>query len=105
MIRERNQLAMRYRSDGEGRKAEWLGRMDNDRRSILSAAFEQAETIRGRADAEAARIYADAYNPPNRRNFYVFWRAIESYRQTMLNFEKILSTDMDYFRFLYSQSP
>ncbi|MDR2542066.1 MAG: protease modulator HflC [Treponema sp.] len=105
MIRERNQLAMRYRSDGEGRKAEWLGRMDNDRRSILSAAYEQAETIRGRADAEAARIYADAYNPTDRRNFYNFWRAIESYRQTMPNFEKFLTTDMDYFRFLHSHTP
>jgi len=102
MIRERNQLAMAYRSDGEGRRAEWLGRMDNDRRSILSAAYEQAETIRGRADAEAARIYADAYNPFDRRSFYNFWRAIESYRDTMPKFEKILTTDMEYFRYLYS---
>lgn len=100
MIRERNQLAMAYRSDGEGRRAEWLGRMDNDRRSILSAAYEQSETIRGRADAEAARIYAEAYNRD--RGFFDFWRAIESYRQTMPKFDKILTTDMDYFRYLYS---
>ena len=100
MIRERNQLAMAYRSDGEGRKAEWLGRMDNDRRSILSAAYEQSETIRGRADAEAARIYADAYNTD--RTFFDFWRAIESYRVTMPKFDKTLTTDMEYFRYLYS---
>lgn len=31
MKRERNQLAMAYRSDGEGRKAEWLGKMDNEK--------------------------------------------------------------------------
>jgi len=100
MIRERNQLAMAYRSDGEGRRAEWLGRMDNDRRSILSAAYEQAETIRGRADAEASRIYADSYNRD--RGFFDFWRAIESYRQTMPKFEKTLTTDMEYFRYLYT---
>ena len=100
MIRERNQIAMFFRSQGEGRKAEWLGRMDNDKRSILSAAYEEAETIRGRADAEAARIYADAYNMD--RTFFDFWRAIESYRQTMPNFEKTLTTDMEYFRYLYS---
>ena len=100
MIRERNQIAMFYRSQGEGRKAEWLGRLDNDRRSILSAAYEQAETIRGRADAEAARIYADAYNTD--RSFFDFWRAIESYRTTMPNFNKTLTTNMDYFRYLYS---
>ena len=100
MIRERNQIAQAFRSRGEGRKAEWLGRMDNDKRSILSAAYERAETIRGRADAEAARIYADAYNV--NRSFFEFWRAIESYRQTMPKFDKTLTTDMEYFRYLYS---
>ena len=102
MIRERNQLAMAYRSDGEGRKAEWLGRMDNDRRSILSAAYEQEQTIMGNADARAARIYADAYSGSDRAAFYTFWRAIESYRQTMPKFDKTLTTDMEYFRYLYS---
>ena len=103
MIRERNQIAQAYRSEGEGRKAEWLGRMDNERRSILSAAYEQSETIRGRADAEATRIYSEAYNRDvATRNFYDFWRAIESYRQTMPGFDKVLTTDMEYFRYLYA---
>ena len=104
MIRERNQIAMYYRSQGEGRKAEWLGKMDNEKRSILSAAYNQSQTIMGRADAEAARIYAAAYDrgEPSRRTFYQFWRAIESYRQTMPKFDKTLTTDMEYFRYLYS---
>jgi membrane protease subunit HflC len=100
MIRERNQIAQYFRSQGEGRKAEWLGKMDNEKRSLLSAAYSQAETIRGTADAEAARIYADAYNRD--RTFFEFWRAIESYRTTMPKFEKTLTTDMEYFRYLYS---
>ncbi|MDR2738493.1 MAG: protease modulator HflC [Treponema sp.] len=100
MIKERNQIAQAFRSDGEGKKAEWLGRMDNERRSILSAAYEKAETIRGTADAEAARIYAEAYNRD--QNFFDFWRAVESYRTTIPNFDKTLSTDIDYFRYLYS---
>jgi membrane protease subunit HflC len=100
MKRERNQIAQRYRSQGEGRKAEWLGRMENDQRSILSAAYGQSETIRGIADAEASRIYALAYGLD--RNFFDFWRAIESYRKTMPKFDKTLTTEMDYFRYLYS---
>ncbi|MCL2127255.1 MAG: protease modulator HflC [Treponema sp.] len=100
MIKERNQIAQAFRSEGEGRKAEWLGKMDNEKRSILSAAYERAETIRGAADADAARIYADAYNRD--RTFFDFWRAVESYRGTMPKFNKTLSTDMDYFRYLYS---
>ncbi|MCL1836915.1 MAG: protease modulator HflC [Treponema sp.] len=100
MIKERNQIAQYYRSLGEGRKASWFGRLENEKRSILSAAYTQAETIRGRADAEASQIYADAYNRD--RGFFEFWRATESYRTTLPKFEKTLSTDMDYFRYLYS---
>jgi membrane protease subunit HflC len=100
MIKERNQIAQAFRSDGEGKKAEWMGRMDNERRSILSAAYEKAEVIRGNADAEATRIYADSYSRD--RNFFDFWRAVESYRTTIPKFDKTLSTDMDYFKYLYS---
>jgi membrane protease subunit HflC len=100
MIRERNQIAQAYRSAGEGSKAEWLGKMDNEKRSILSAAYEQAETIRGKADATASRIYAEAYSQD--RDFFNFWRDVESYRTTLPKFNKTLSTDMEYFRHLYT---
>jgi membrane protease subunit HflC len=100
MIKERNQIAQAIRSEGEGRKAALLGRMDNERMEIRSAAYDRSEAIRGEADAKAARIYAEAYNRD--RAFFDFWRAIESYRQTMPKFNKTLTTDMEYFRYLYS---
>jgi len=100
MIKERNQIAQAIRSEGEGRRAALLGRMANEQMEIRSAAYNRSETIRGEADAEAARIYADAYNRD--RSFFDFWRAVESYRQTMPKFEKTLTTDMEYFRYLYS---
>jgi membrane protease subunit HflC len=100
MIKERNQIAQAIRSEGEGRKAALLGRMENEKMEISSAAYNLSEAIRGEADANAARIYADAYNRD--RSFFDFWRAVESYRQTMPKFDKTLTTDMDYFRYLYS---
>jgi membrane protease subunit HflC len=100
MIKERNQIAQAFRSFGEGKKSEWLGKLENEQRSVLSKAYEQAETLKGTADATATRIYADAYGRD--RAFFDFWRAIESYRQTMPNFTKTLSTKMDYFDYLYS---
>jgi len=100
MIKERNQIAQAIRSEGEGRKAALLGRMDNERMEIRSAAYDRSEAIRGEADAKAARVYAEAYNRD--RGFFDFWRAIESYRQTMPKFNKTLTTDMEYFRYLYS---
>ena len=103
MIRERNQIAQFYRSTGEGRKASWLGRMDNDRLTILSDAYRQSQTIRGRADAEAATIYANAYNQDAQsRAFFTFWRGIESYRSTLPAINKVITTDAEYFRHLYT---
>ncbi|MDR2509223.1 MAG: protease modulator HflC [Spirochaetaceae bacterium] len=102
MIKERSQIAQAFRSEGEGKKAEWLGKTDNEQRSILSAAYTQAEKIRGEADAEASRVYAEAYGRD--RSFFEFYRALESYKATLSRFDKTLTTDMDYFRFLYSPS-
>ena len=100
MISERNQIAQAFRSFGEGKKAEWLGKQENEKRSLLSAAYMESETIKGRADAEATRIYADVYNRDPQ--FFSFWRALESYKQTLPKFNKTLSTDMDYFKYLYN---
>lgn len=100
MIKERNQIAQAFRSYGEGQKASILGKLENDKRSILSESYTIAETTKGKADAEASRIYANSYNRDP--SFFDFWRATESYRQTLPNFSKTMSTDMDYFKYLYS---
>jgi membrane protease subunit HflC len=100
MIKERNQIAQAIRSEGEGRKQAILGRMESERVAILSDAYRQSEVIRGTADAQATWIYADAYNQD--RDFFDFWRGVESYRATLPQTRKTLSTDMEYFKFLYS---
>lgn len=101
MIKERNQIAEAYRSYGEGKKAEWLGKLENERKTVLSEAYRESETIRGTADAQAAEIYAQAYEQDP--EFFSFWRSIESYRKTMPKFRKTLTTDMDYFKYLYNE--
>ncbi len=100
MIKERNQIAQAFRSYGEGKKAEWLGKLENERRSVLSSAYAKSETLKGTADAEATRIYAEAYGKDP--SFFEFWKAMESYKTTIPGLKKTLSTDMDYFRYLYS---
>jgi membrane protease subunit HflC len=102
MIKERNQIAQAFRAYGEGKKAEWLGKLENEKRSILSSAYAKGESIKGKADAEASKIYADSFGRDPA--FFEFWKAIESYRKTMPTFNKTLSTGMDYFKYLYSPS-
>lgn len=100
MIKERNQIAQTFRSTGEGKKAEWMGKLENEKKTLLSSAYNKAEVIKGNADAEASRIYADSYSRDP--EFYSFWKSIETYKTTVPNFDKVLSTDMDFFKYLYS---
>ena len=102
MIKQRNQIAEAYRSYGEGQMAEWMGKMSNEKQAILSKAYETAEEIKGEADAEATNIYALSYEADE--EFFSFWRSIESYRRILPKFAKTLTTDMDYFKYLYSSS-
>lgn len=100
MIKERNQVAQAYRSLGEGKKAEWLGKLENEKRTIESEAYRKSEETKGKADAEAAAIYTAAYSRDPQ--FYEFWKTMESYKKTMNNFDTTYSTNMDYFKYLYA---
>ena len=102
MIKERNQVAQAYRSLGEGKKAEWLGKLENEKRTIQSEAYRKSEEIKGKADAQAAAIYAQAYNQDPA--FYEFWKSLESYKKTIPNFNSTYSTNLDYFKYLYNSS-
>lgn len=101
MIKERNQIAEAYRSYGEGQQANWVGRTENDKKTILSQAYAESEKIKGVADAEATKIYSEAYEQDP--EFFTLWRTLESYKKTIPNLNKIFSTDMDYFTILYGK--
>ena len=45
MIKDRNQVAQAYRSLGEGKKAEWLGKLESEKRTIASEAYRKSEEI------------------------------------------------------------
>lgn len=102
MISEREQIAQRFRSEGEGEAARIQGKKDRDLREIESIAYKQVQEIRGAADAEASRIYAEAYDKsPEARDFYGFIKTLETYRSVLgQKTNLILSTDSDLFRLL-----
>jgi modulator of FtsH protease HflC len=99
MIAERLRIAEKYRSEGMGKKAEIEGEMEKDLQQITSEAYRTAQEIKGKADAQAIKIYAQAYERDP--DFYSFTNSLESYRHTLD--EKtwlILSTDSDYLKYL-----
>jgi membrane protease subunit HflC len=99
MISERKRIAARFRSEGEGESAEILGNMEKDLRQIRSTAYRKAQVIRGKADAQATKIYGDAFNKDP--EFYAFSRTLEAYKEGQnKNSVLILTTDSDYYRYL-----
>ncbi|RPJ60145.1 MAG: protease modulator HflC [Acidobacteria bacterium] len=99
MIAERNRVAQRYRSEGEGEAARIRGERERDLQRIQSEAYRTAQGLRGKADAEATNIYAEAYGRD--ADFYAFTKSMETYELTadpkgML----ILTTDSDFLKYL-----
>jgi membrane protease subunit HflC len=99
MINERKKVAAQYRSEGEGEKAEILGKMGRELKEISSEAYRKVLEVRGAADAEAASIYAEAYNQD--KEFYAFLRTMESYRKSIeQNGRLVITTGSDYYKYL-----
>ncbi|MFW8602058.1 protease modulator HflC [Desulfobacterota bacterium M19] len=99
MISERKRIAAEKRSLGEGQKAEILGRVGKELKTVTSAATEQAEEIKGRADAQAVTIYAAAYNRDP--EFYAFSKTLQSYEKTMgKNTSLVISSDSPFFKYM-----
>ena len=58
MISERQRIAEQFRSEGGGESARINGEKERELKQITSEAYRLAQEIKGRADAEAADIYA-----------------------------------------------
>jgi membrane protease subunit HflC len=99
MIAERQRIAAKYRSEGDGESAKIRGQKERELKRIQSEAYREAQEIMGKADAEATRIYARAYNQDP--EFYSFMKTLDTYRTTMdTGTTLILSTDSDYLKYL-----
>jgi len=99
MDSERQRIASKYRSEGEGKKAEIVGMKERELNRIYSEAYKRSQEIRGEADAKATKIYADAYKLDP--EFYSFLKTLEIYKTSLgANSRAILTTDSDIYRYL-----
>jgi len=101
MIKERSQIAQAFRSDGEGEKAKWLGQTTRELKQIQSDAERQAKEIKAKADAEALEIRNRAYSQDP--EFADYWMALEEYKTILPKFNKTLTTDSDFYKYLYNK--
>jgi membrane protease subunit HflC len=98
MIAERKQIAEKFRSEGQGEARKIEGNKERDLKEITSVAYRTAQEIKGKADAEATRIYASAYSKDP--EFYSFLNTLDIYKQSMdENSSLVLSTDSDFLKY------
>jgi membrane protease subunit HflC len=104
MKSERYRIADKFRSEGQGEASRINGEKERELKTIQSVAFKDAEEIKGKADAEAAAIYAAAYDrSPASRNLYSFMKSMETFEKTFDNKTSvILSTDSELYKYLKS---
>ncbi len=82
-----------------------MGEKERDLKQITSEAYKTAQEIKGTADAESTRIYAEALDDPE---FYSFSKTLELYGEALgKDSELVLSTDSAFFKYLkgYSDLP
>ena len=83
MESERNVLVQQKESTGKKIAEEIRAKAEAERVVTIANAQRDANIIRGNGEAEATRIYAEAYG--NDAEFYEFYRSLEAYRGTFNN--------------------
>lgn len=105
MITERKKEAAKYRAEGIGKATQIKAEADKSSQILLAKAYEDAQKIRGAGDAEAAKIYAQAYskNP----EFFAFYRSLQAYRDSLngKNQVLVLQPNSDFFKYFNAIKP
>ena len=106
MNSERNKIAEKFRSEGQGQASRINGEKERELKIIQSEAYRSAEEIKGKADAEATLIYAKAYNKSlQSKNLYAFLKSMETLDNTFDDRTSIiLSTKSDLYKYLNSMN-
>jgi len=99
MRTERERQAKRFRAEGDEEARKIRSDSDKQVRILTADARQKSDVLRGEGDAQAVKIFADAYGRDP--EFYEFVRAMDAYRKTIdAETTLILSTDSDFFRWL-----
>jgi membrane protease subunit HflC len=100
MQSERERVARETRARGAELGQRIRSRADRERTVILAEAEKQSQITRGGGDAEATKVYADAYSQG--REFFDFYRSLAAYRRMLREEDTtlVLSPDSELFRYL-----
>ncbi len=103
MREQRRAISRQKRAVGEREAREIRAKADREAREMVAQANADSEVLRGEGDAEAARIYSNAY--ARDPDFYAFVRSLEAYRKSLSEkMTLIVPPDHEFFKYLDPKS-
>ena len=103
MESERKRVASELRATGQAEGEKIRADADRQRQVTVAEAYRDAQRVKGEGDAQAARIYAEAFQ--RNAEFYSFYRSMEAYRQGMRTKSDVMVLDPSSDFFKYFKSP
>ena len=100
MRAEREAVARRHRSQGQEEAEKLRATADYEVTRTLAEAERQGRIMRGEGDAEAAKLFADAFSKAP--DFYAFIRSLRAYENSFSGNQDVMvmSPDSDFFRYM-----
>lgn len=99
MEAERKRVANELRSTGAAEGEKIRADADRQREIAIANAYRDAQKVKGEGDAEAARIYAEAFNRDPQ--FAQFYRSLEAYKSSFNKKSDVMVVDpssSDFFK-------
>lgn len=93
MISERNNIAATYQAEGQEEAKEISNNTTAEIIVMQSEADAKAAEIIAKGEAEYMRILSEAYNDPEKADFYLFIRSLDAAKVTMSGDNKTLIID------------
>ncbi|MDR1365583.1 MAG: protease modulator HflC [Holosporales bacterium] len=99
MISEREREARQLRAGGEEKAQIIRAEADRSKAEKIAEVNKKADILIGEGEAEAGKIYADAYSKSP--DFFEFYRSMQAYRKscTSENTKIVMSPDDGFFKF------
>jgi len=104
MRTERERQAKKFRAEGDEEARKIRSGSDKDVQILMADAQQAAQVTRGEGDAQATRIFAEAYGRDP--DFYAFQRTLDAYRTALASGTTlILSPKSEFLRYLERPDP
>jgi membrane protease subunit HflC len=95
MITERKNIAAAYKAQGESEAQKIRNTTDKETTVMISEAEATADRLEAEGEAEYMRILSDAYNDPDKAEYYLFVRQLDAAKKSLENGNTTLFLDSD----------